>query len=303
MKINKKFSAVGIATVALVALVGCGGGDPLAEEDPADGGSGSITIGSADFAESQLVATIYSQALQAAGVDVTEKLNIGTREVYIAAVQDGSIDLVPDYAGSLLKHLNTDSESATTEDVLAELETTLPEDLVMGEASEAQNKGVIVVRPETADEFDLTSIADLAEFNDQFALGTNPEYMERWTGAIGMDELYGVDFAENLMLDAGGPLTMSAITSGQVDVAYLFSTDPGIAANDLVVLEDEKAVFGAENILPILRSEAAQDNVLDVLDQVSAALTTEQLIEMNTEAATGKSLSDIASEWITENLG
>jgi osmoprotectant transport system substrate-binding protein len=265
--------------------------------------SGSITIGSADFSESQLVATIYSQALQDAGVDVTERLNIGTREVYIAAVQDGSIDLVPDYAGSLLKHLNADSESATTEEVLAELETALPEDLVMGEASDAQNKGVIVVRSETADEFDLSSVADLAEYNDQFSLGTNPEYMERWTGAIGMEELYGVKFADNAMLDAGGPLTMSAITSGQVDVAYLFSTDPGITANDLVVLEDEKAVFGTENILPILRSDVASDAVLEVLNAVSAALTTEHLIEMNTEAATGKALSDIASEWLAANLG
>jgi len=303
MRINKRMSAVGMATIAMLALAGCAGGDPLAADEPTGDDSGSITIGSADFSESQLVATIYSQALQDAGVDVTERLNIGTREVYIAAVQDGSIDLVPDYAGSLLKHLNADSESATTEEVLAELETALPEDLVMGEASDAQNKGVIVVRSETADEFDLSSVADLAEYNDQFSLGTNPEYMERWTGAIGMEELYGVKFADNAMLDAGGPLTMSAITSGQVDVAYLFSTDPGITANDLVVLEDEKAVFGTENILPILRSDVASDAVLEVLNAVSAALTTAHLIEMNTEAATGKALSDIASEWLAANLG
>ncbi len=217
-------------------------------------------------------------------------------------MQDGSIDLVPDYAGSLLKHLNSESESATTEEVLAELETVLPESLVMGEASDAQNKGVIVVRSETAEEFNLSSVADLAEYNDRFTLGTNPEYMERWTGAIGMEELYDVSFVDNLMLDAGGPLTMSAITSGQADVAYLFSTDPGITANDLVVLEDEKAVFGTENILPVLRGDAAEGNVLDVLNKVSAALTTEDLIEMNAEAATGTALSDIASKWLAANL-
>lgn len=303
MRNNRKVAALAMATAATVTLVGCGsGGDPLAEDDLTEGESDSITIGSADFSESQLVATIYSLALKDAGVDVTERLNIGTREVYIAAVEDGSIDLVPDYAGSLLLHLNTDSESATTEEVLAELPEVLPDGIIMGEASDAENKGVIAVRAETADEHGLSSIDDLAEYDDEFALGTNPEFMERWTGAIGLEELYDVQFSETLMFDAGGPLTMSAITSGQVEVAYLFSTDPGLAQNDLVALEDEKVVFGTENILPIMREEVASDSVVEVLDEVSAALTTEHLIEMNAEATAGTSLDEIAQEWLDANI-
>ncbi|WP_129785765.1 ABC transporter substrate-binding protein [Promicromonospora panici] len=292
----------GLTGIALLALTACAGGDPLSEEADAGGAdSGSaVVIGSADFSESQLLATIYSLALQDAGVEVEEKFNIGSREVYIAAVQDGSIDLVPDYSGALLKYLDTESTASSTEDVIAELEETLPEDLTMLEASDAQDKDVLAVTQETAAKYDLETISDLEPVAGEISLGGPPEWKTRVNGVVGLKEVYGLEFKEFVSLDAGGPLTMTALTSGQVQAGDIFSTDPGIAENDLVSLEDDKSLFAAENILPIVRTDTVDDTITTTLNEVSAALTTEDLIEMNGRAGTGEALADIAEDWLTD---
>lgn len=286
--------------ITLLALTACAGGDPLSEDAGADADPGSgITIGSADFAESQLLATIYSVALQDAGVEVDEKFNIGSREVYIEAVQDGSIDMVPDFSGALLKYLDAESTVSSTEDVLAELEEVLPDDLAMLEASEAQDKDVLAVTQETAAKYDLETISDLEPVAGEISLGGPPEWKTRVNGVVGLEDVYGLNFKEFVSLDAGGPLTMTALTSGQVQAGDIFSTDPGIAKNDLVVLEDDKSLFAAENILPVVRTDKVDDTITSTLNDVSAALTTEDLIAMNGRAATGEALGDIAKDWLT----
>lgn len=291
----------GLSGIALLALTACAADDPLSAEAPAGEDSGSgVVIGSADFSESQLLATIYSLALQDAGVEVEEKFNIGSREVYIAAVQDGSIDLVPDYAGALLKYLDAESTASSTEDVIAELGEVLPDDLAMLEASAAQDKDVLAVTRETADKYGLETISDLEPVAGEISLGGPPEWKTRVNGLLGLEDVYGLTFKEFVSLDAGGPLTLAALTSGQVQAADVFSTDPAIAENDLVSLEDDKFLFAAENVLPIVHSDKVSDTITEALNEVSAALTTEDLIAMNGRAATGESLEDIANDWLTE---
>ena len=131
--IKRKFlSALATAAAATLTLSACGlNSDPLSS-DNAGGSEGSqVIIGSADFTESQLIASIYSQALQAKGISVKEQFNIGSREVYMAALKDGSIDLVPEYSGALLSYLNPESSVSTTEAVQAELATKLPSGISM----------------------------------------------------------------------------------------------------------------------------------------------------------------------------
>jgi osmoprotectant transport system substrate-binding protein len=293
----------GLTGLALLTLTACAGGDPLSTEpaggSDADSGAG-VVIGSADFSESQLLATIYSLALQDAGVEVDEKFNIGSREVYIEAVRDGSIDLVPDYSGALLKYLDTESTASSTEEVLAELEETLPDDLTMLEASDAQDKDVLAVTQETAAKYDLETISDLEPVAGELSLGGPPEWKTRVNGVVGLKDVYGLEFKEFVSLDAGGPLTMTALTSGQIQAGDIFSTDPGIAENDLVALEDDKSLFAAENILPIVRTDKVDDTITTTLNDVSAALTTEDLIEMNGRAGSGEALADIAKDWLTD---
>ena len=290
------------ATTAAAALVltGCGGQDALSS-DGASGSSGdAVIIGSADCTESQLIATIYSQALQAEGVKVKEQFNIGSREVYMAALQDGSIDLLPEYSGALLKHLDAESKASTSEDVVDELGDKLPEGVSMLDISPAEDKDVLAVTQETADKYDLKTISDLVPYMSELSLGGPPEWKTRVNGVIGLEQVYGLTFKEFVSLDAGGPLTMTALTSGQVQVGDIFSTDPGLTANKLVALEDDKSLFAAENIVPVISTSKLDDTISKTLDQVSAALTTEDLIEMNGKASDGTSLKSIAEEWLKD---
>ncbi|WP_052090968.1 glycine betaine ABC transporter substrate-binding protein [Modestobacter caceresii] len=122
-----------------------------------------LTIGSANFPENITLANIYAQALQAQGATVQTQLNIGSREVYMPGLQDGSIDLIPEYTGVLLEYFDEEATAVSSEDVYAALPEALPENLTVLEQSEAEDKDAIVVTRETAEEYGLTSIADLAE--------------------------------------------------------------------------------------------------------------------------------------------
>jgi len=297
----RRLAAIAAATAAAaLVLTGCGGQDALSS-DGASGSSGdAVIIGSADFTESQLIATIYSQALQAEGVKVKEQFNIGSREVYMAALQDGSIDLLPEYSGALLKYLDSESKASTSEDVVAELGDKLPKGVSMLDISPAEDKDVLAVTQETADKYDLKTISDLVPYMSELSLGGPPEWKTRVNGVVGLEQVYGLTFKEFVSLDAGGPLTMTALTSGQVQVGDIFSTDPGLTANKLVALEDDKSLFAAENIVPVISTSKLDDTISKTLDKVSAALTTEDLIEMNGKASDGTSLKSIAEEWLKE---
>jgi osmoprotectant transport system substrate-binding protein len=293
-------AALSAASVAAaLVLSGCATGDQaLSGGDGAGSAGEEIIIGSADFSESQLIATIYSLALQDAGVEVKEQFNIGSREVYIAALQDGSIDLIPEYSGALLKHFDPQSKASTSEDVVDELADVLPEGIEMFDISEAQDKDILAVTQETAEKYDLEKISDLQPVASELILGGPAEWVTRVNGVVGLRDVYGLEFKEFVSLDAGGPLTMTALMNGQIQVADVFSTDPAITTNNLVALEDDKSLFAAENVVPVISSAKSTDTVRETLDAVSAALTTEALIEMNGKAAEGTSLSGIARDWL-----
>src|SRR6478736_2601870 len=152
MKKRSIFSALAVTAVLALSACGGGGGDPLSGGGNTGGSQGSqVFVGSADFTESQLIGSIYSQALQGAGVAVKEQFNIGSREVYIAALKDGSIDLIPEYSGALLKYLDEKSTASTTDAVQAELATKLPDGISMLAPSPAEDKDVLAVTQATAD--------------------------------------------------------------------------------------------------------------------------------------------------------
>ena len=296
----KKALIVALTGATLMSLTACGiGKDPLASDD---GGSsdGAIVVGSADFPESQLIATIYAEALRANGIDVTEKLNIGSREVYVPAIRDGSIDLLPEYSGALLQYLDSATTATASDEVTAEIKAKLPAGLVALEPSPAEDKDVLAVRQETADEYSLETIEDLVPHADELTLGGPPEWKTRENGVAGLRDKYGLTFKEFLALDAAGPLTLNALLSGQIEVADVFSTDPAMRSENLVALEDTKHLFLAENITPIINENKAGDDVRGVLADVSAALTTEDLIEMNQRVADLEDMGDIAREWLED---
>jgi osmoprotectant transport system substrate-binding protein len=300
---KKYLTGITLAAAAALALTACGG-DPMSNSNTQTAASSdSIIVGSADFPESQLIAKIYAEALKSKGVQVTEKPSIGSREVTIPALKDGSIDLMPEYGGALLQYLDSATKAVTSDEVTKELSTKIPSGLTQLTASKAQDKDVLAVKKETADQHNLKSISDLQPVAKELVLGGPPEWKTRINGVAGLKSVYGLEFKEFSALDAGGPLTLNALLSGQVQVADLFSTDPALSANNLVALEDDKNLFLSENIVPVINEKKSTATVKEVLDKVSAALTTEDLIEMNGRVAKFEDIGQIAKDWLkSKNL-
>ncbi len=307
---RRRLTAV-LASVLLLALAACGGGDdPLSDDGGDSGGDGggdssTVVIGSANFPESELIAEIYAQALEAAGVTVERQFNIGARELYLRALEDGSIDLLPEYNGALLSNLSPDGapEGVTTpEDVYEAMVEVLPDGIIALEQAEAEDKDTLTVTQETATEFDLTTIEDLAPVAGELSVAAGPEFAERFQGIVGLEEVYGITFGEFVPLDPGGPLTLEALLSGQVEVANIFSTDSAIETEGLVVLEDTQNLFLAENIVPIIREEVSSDTIEEALNAVSAVLTTENLTAALAQVTVDKmSSADVAEQFLADN--
>jgi osmoprotectant transport system substrate-binding protein len=304
-------AAAGLAVV--LAVTACGSSDPLASSSStsasaAASGSGSaaggpIVIGSANFPESATVASIYAEALKAKGIDVSTNLNIGSREVYIKAIEDGSINLVPEYSGTLLQYFDKTATATSPDDVYTALVAKTPAGLKVLEKSEAENKDAVVVTKETADANNLKSIADLAPLASTFVFGGPPEFQTRPDGIPGLQSRYGLTFKEFKTLDVGGPLTVAALTSDQIQAGDLFTTDPTIKADSFVVLEDPKNNFAAQNLLPLISAAKASPEVTEVLNAVSAKLDTDTLIELNTKVQVDKlDSATVAKDWVSQNL-
>jgi len=290
--------AVG-ATLALALVVtACGGSGGSTEGEP-------IVVASFGFNESVVVAEIYAQALERAGYAVDRKMNLGSREVVKPALESGEIDLVPEYIGTIDSFLGgspTSDADATFEEakgLYGELGVTLLD------YSPAEDKNAYVVTAETADEFGLVTISDLADVAGQFKFGGPPECPEREFCLQGLETVYGLQFAEFVPLDAAGPITIAALEGGDIDLALLFSSQGVIAEKGWVVLEDDKGLQPAENLVPAIRQAVvdAYDSALtDLLSEVSGKINQADLTEMNKRAdLDGEDPALIAGEWLDAN--
>lgn len=301
---KRSITAVAGGLAVALLLSACGSGTPAsAPSATGQAASDTITVGSANFTESQLVAEIYAQALAAKGVKINKKLSIGSRETYLRAIQDGSIDLIPDYTGNLLLALKPDATQTSSDEVYAALQQAVPATLTVLAKSPAEDKDAVVVAQATAQQLNVRSIADLAASCPQLVFGGPPEFAQRPYGVPGLAKNYTCTFKEFKPLDAGGPLTVNALKDGSVQAADIFTTDPAIKANGFVVLDDPKNNFAAQNIVPLINKAKVTGTVRSVLDGVSAKLTTAALIDLNTRlAAPDKPAVDVvAKEWLTAN--
>jgi osmoprotectant transport system substrate-binding protein len=293
--------ALGAAITALaLAVTACGNDNPTSSGNGDSAPSDTIVVGSANFQENVLLANIYAEALKAKDVKVSTKLNIGSREAYVPGLEDGSIDLIPDYTGNLLLYFDKEAEATSSEDVYAALPKVLPDKLTVLDQSKAEDKDAIVVSKDTASKYNLKSIADLASVAGQLTLGGPPEFKTRPDGIKGLKERYNVTFGEYRTLDAGGPLTVNALKNGQIDAGDIFTTDPSITANNFVVLEDPESNFSAQNVVPLINKEKASDNVKETLNAVSAKLDTETLTELLSKVVLDKQDPvAVAKDWLS----
>ncbi|HEX3650137.1 MAG TPA: ABC transporter substrate-binding protein [Pseudonocardiaceae bacterium] len=295
------------ATVAVLGLAACGGsgGSPLSSgsgSSPSNSGGGktTITVGSGNFAESQLLAEIYAGALRAKGVTVKEHQNIGSREVYFPALKDGSINLIPEYTGTLLQYLNKNATQVSSPDVYTALKQQLPAGLTVLNMAAAEDSDAIVVTKQTADRYHAKSIADLAPHCGQLTFGGPSEIQTRPDGLPGFKKNYNCVFGSFKPLDAGGPLSVAALKNGDVQAADIFTTDPSIQANGWIVLADPKNNFAAQNVVPVLAASKATPTVRDALNAVQAKLDTTTLAKLDAQLG-GPSHPDattVAGNWL-----
>lgn len=254
-----------------------------ADEDAPAADLGEVVVGSTNFDEQELVAEMYALALEDAGFTVERRYQLGSREVVLPALTAGEIDVYPEYVGTALEFLN-DGAGEATSDTEASLELLRGYFAEQGvdvlEASDAQDKNGLVVTPETAEELGLETVSDLADVAGELTLGGPPECPERPLCIPGYEEVYGITFGDFRSLDAGGPVTIEALSAGEIDVALLFTTDGVIAANEWVLLDDDQGLQPAENITPVVRSDANGPELEAALNAVSAVLTTENVTEM-----------------------
>jgi osmoprotectant transport system substrate-binding protein len=297
----------GATAIAALALAACGANNnPTAPagggggSTGSSGGGGSITVGSADFSESQVLGEIYAGAIKAKGVSVTTKPNIGSRDVYIKALQDGSIDIVPEYTGSLLTFLKGTAPSQDPDAIYSTLKTTLPATLVVLDKSTAEDKNSMVVTKDTAAKFSLKSIADLAAHQADITVAAPPEFQSRQQGLVGLKSDYAFTPANFLPLK--GAAIVNALTNGQAQAANIFSTDPSISSNGFVTLDDPKLLFGSDNVVPLARKDKVNDTITAALNAVSAKIDTATLTDLVKQVDVDKKdASAVAKDFLSKN--
>jgi len=302
MRTSIRSRVVGAVLLALALVVGACGDDDGSGGDLKEGPT--IKVGSTNFGEQLILGEIYAQVLEANGYSVERQFNLGSREIVNPALKNGEIDLLAEYTGALLTFeggtATTDSEETHTA-----LQQAIADDgLVALDYAPAQDKDGLVVTAETAGSLGLATISDLAEHDEDLVLGGPPECPDREFCLIGYRDVYGLEFEDFVPLDVGGPLTVAALDGGDIDVGVLFTSDGVIAARNFVLLEDDMNLHPAQNIVPVIRQEildAYGDELVDLLNRVSAEITTAELSELNKRYGIDAEDADIlARDWLID---
>ncbi len=292
-----KLARLGVVAVATLGLVAA-----ACSSDEESGGAAvdgpPIVIGAQDFGESAILAEIYSQALTAAGYTSSIQTLGGFRDISMGAFESGDINFAPEYVASLLEFLNEQAGEATgnVNESLAFLETALePLGLEALEPAPGVDTNAFVVTAQTAETLGLESLSDLAAVAGDLTLGGPADCATNPFCIPGLQQTYDADLSAGFVgLDAG--VVATALANGEIDVAVLFSTDGRIASENWVLLADDRNMLAAELI------DVYGQDMADVVNAVSAKLTTPVLIELNRQYDVDKrDAREIASAWLAAN--
>jgi osmoprotectant transport system substrate-binding protein len=286
--------------IAAVVASACGG-------TTSGGAKPSVTIGSTNFSEQLILGELYAQILEANGYPVTRKFNLGNREIVFPALTtggSGGIDMEADYLATLLAFVN---KSATGSTDPAATRTALQKELdaknltVLDYAPAVDQNGFVVTKA-TADKYKLVKLSDVAAVGSQLVLGGPPECPTRPFCALGLKNTYGITFKDFKPLDTGGPLTVTALKGGQIDVGLLFTSDSTIATNSFVLLDDDKHLQLSDNVAPVVRNDLlakAPSDFKTLINSIAPKLTTAELTALNKQADVDKTdPKDIAKAWL-----
>ncbi len=270
-----------IAGALICIVVGACGPLGAGSDDP-------IVVGAVTFPENQIVGEMYALALEEAGYEVDRRFNFQDREHLLPELQSGEVDVAPEYLASLLTALQPNAEvSSELEENRKQLAPLLDESgLMLLNSAAADDTNAFVVANRTAQGLALEKVSDLQPHAKNMTFGGPPECPQRVFCLKGLRDVYRLRFEDFKALDTGGPLTVAALTSGEIDVGLLFSTSGVISDRGFVLLEDDKGLQAAENITPAVRAdimEATDGSIADSLNGVSAELTTEEMTRLNAQ--------------------
>ena len=272
---------------------------------PGTTSKGTITVGGFNFPESSILADIYGQALAHDGYTINYKLNLGTRQVVSTAIKAGQIDVYPGYAASELEFYNKQAGEATSDPAAttAKLNSRIqPLNLVALTPSAAVDKNAFAVPQAIATQYNLTKISDLIPIANKLTLGAGPECKTNAFCLPGLERVYGLHFKAFKTLDTDGPATRAAFKSSAIQVGLVFTTDADLKALGLVVLTDDKNLTAADNVVPIVRTAVATDEVKTVLNNIDGKLATTDLIAMIDKVANQHQDADaIATAWLQQH--
>jgi osmoprotectant transport system substrate-binding protein len=261
----------------------------------------SLTIGSANFPESDILAHVLADAMTAKGAHVTVRSNIGERPAYMSALNDGSIDAIPEYTGAILAYLQPSATAQSPADTYKDLQKVAPsKGLTVTDYAAAQDTDTVTVTKATAAKYHLKTIADLKPIASKLKLGAPAPFQTDAYGVKGMKKVYGVTFGQFVPLSSGGSITETALKNGTVDAANIFSTDPAIERNGFVVLEDPKHEFPAQNVVPLFRDGALTKPMQAAANAVAKKLTTADLRDLVSQVASGATSDSVAQQWVDQ---
>ncbi len=250
----------------------------------------TIKVGSKNFTEQFIVAELYAGALEAAGLKVERKVNLGATLVAHEALKSGAIDLYPEYTGTGLLAVMKAEKDTDPKRVLDKVKGFYEKEfnLTWLSPSNVNNGYAIVVRPETAAQYKLRTLSDLAKVSKGLKLGAGSEFFDRYDGLPGLKEVYGMEFGESRQF-AALRLRYEALSQKQVDIANGFSTDWQIAAEKFVALDDDKSLFPPYQLAPVVRMEVAKNQtVVDALAKVDALIDNATMSELNRQVEVEK---------------
>jgi len=300
-RVAPRILAAVLALATAGSLAACG----ATPADERNTGHGSrITVGAQDSLENRILAQVYGQVLADHGYLVDYNEGVGERPAFLAALQSGSVDLVPDSAGELLYEVDDAAFARSADDI----DDALPDAMkarklhVLDEAP-ADNAVAFVVTQDFAKERQVASIGELAYLADEITMGVSEGFDEERYGSSGLLSVYGVSgFDTRELDDDGGAATIGALLTRSVQVAVIPSTSPSIIRNNLLVLSDPKSLITTQNIVPVVNEQANTPDVQAILNPVSAMISTEELRVLNEQATADSrpSPESIARDWLLD---
>ena len=291
------------ALAGLTALSACSTANPLSSSSSAASAGadtgGPLVVGSQQYYSNEIIAELYAQVLEKAGLKVSRQYQIGQREVYLPEILGGKIDVFPEYNGNLLQYLDKTATATDTASIQAALTKVLPSSLRVLTPAAATDQDTYTTTKAFSTKYGVTSLADLSKVTKPMTIAANSEFATRPYGPPGLKTDYGVDITVVPVEDSGGPLTVKALTDGKADFADIYSASPSIVTNDLVVLADPKNLILPQNVVPLVSSRVTS-TASEAIDKVNLLLSADELRKLNAQSVTEqKKSADIAKAWLS----